>query len=303
MSEAQQRQTPPAQQTPQASLPAQRSFNQQALEDLARGIIARFDLGRTSDNPNGTPISQWTAQDFFKFDNSEIFAIRAMFSDERYDLIDQIKPTSMNREQFSRAILRESARRGILENPYERRFSDIPTNDVTVMRPLGVSPQAQRAVTASPVTLALNDSATNVILNPRTAGILIEPDVARAMGRPDLALNGVSIANDAATYDFGYTVGALPEFRRGQQLEKGLGFVQPPEVVQQAYCNVTAEIFRQSGRTLDQTEAFSAGFIQARIDARTNFQGTDIPVGTTASCPVVTPRVTTQDRINFALAR
>jgi hypothetical protein len=226
-----------------------------------------------------------------------------MFSDERYDLIDQIKPTTMNREQFSRAILRESARRGIVDNPYERRFSDFPQRNITVTRPLGVSPNPQNQVTASPVILALNDSATNVILNPRTAGFLIEPDVARAIGRPDLALNGVSIANDAATYDFGYTVGALPEFRRGQQLEKVLGFVQPPDVVQQAFCPVVGEIFRQDGRTLDQTEAFTAGFIQARIDARTNFQGTDIPVGTTALCPASAPRVTSKDRIDFRIVR
>ena len=284
---------------PQTSLPAERSFNQQALEDGARIIVARFDLGRTSSNPDGRPISQWTAQDFFKFSNSEINLIRAMFSDERYDLIDQIKPSSMNREQFSRATLREAARRGTLENPYMRRFSDLPTNEVSVMRPLGVSPEAQRQVTATPITLTFYDNAAIIIINPRIARIEIEPDVARAIGRPDFAGSGVSIANDAATYDLGYTVGALPQFRRGQILGLALGFAQPAEVLEAAFCPISSEIFRLEGRTLDQTEAFAAGFAQARIDARSNFQGTNIPVGLSSPCPSISARVTLQDRLNF----
>jgi hypothetical protein len=285
------------------SMPVERTFNQTALEDGARITIARFDLGRTSSNPNGTPISQWTAQDFFKFSDSEISLTRSMFGDERYDLIDQIKPKSMNRVQFGRAILRESARRGILANPYERRFGGIPTNAVTVIRPLGVLPEAQDRVAAAPLRLTLHNNATVIIKNPRIAGIQIEPDVAHAMGRPDLALHGVSIANDAATFDFGYTVGAMPEFRRGQTLELSLGFAQTPEVLQTAFCLIVGEIFRQPGRTLDQTEAFSAGFVQARMDARSNFQGSDIPVGLSASCPSTASRATTQDRLNFGLAR
>ncbi len=53
------------------------------------------------------------------------------------------------------------------------------------------------------------------------------------------------------------------------------------------------------GRTLDQTEAFTAGFVQARVDARSNFQGTDIPVGFSSPCSSVSARVTLQDRLNF----
>lgn len=290
-----------AQQTP--FLPAQTQFNGERLADALRVIKASFDLGVATSNPDGKPISQWLAADFKKFSADDIFIIRAAITDERYDLIDSLKPTAMSRAEFTRTILREAARRGILENFYDERFQNVPMSDVTVSRPLQAPANAQRPVTANPVELALHDAAASVVFNPRTAAITIEPDVANAMRRPDLSLFGVSIVNDAATYDLGYTTGALPQFRRGQTLELGLGFVQGPEQVQQAFCPVTNEIFRQSGRTLDQTEAFSAGFIQARIDARSNFQGTDVATGITAACPSVTPPATRQDRVNLALAR
>jgi hypothetical protein len=282
-------------------LPAQTQFSGERLTDLSRLLKARFDLGPSTRNPDGRPISQWTTADFQKLDDVDIFTIRAAVVDERYDLIDSLKPTSMSRAEFSRAILREAARRGTIENFYDDRFQGMPMANVTVARPLQVAPSAQRQVSANPVVLALYDAAKNVIRDPRTSAIAIEPDVANAMSRPDLALHGVSIANDSATYDLGYTVGALPQYRREQPLEIVLGFVQQPSQVQQAFCPIINEIFRQSGRTLDQTEAFSAGFAQARIDARTNFQGQDIASGFAAACPSVTPLATRQDRINFAL--
>jgi hypothetical protein len=284
-------------------LPAQTQFNRDLLNDSIRAIKAKFDLGVSTSNPDGKPISQWTTVDFRKFTDEDIFAIRAAFVDERYDLIDSLKPTAMSRSEFSRAILRESARRGVVENFYDRRFQGMPMADVTVARPLQATPSAQRQVSANPVVLALFDTAKNVIRDPRTSAIAIEPDVVNAMRRPDLALHGVSIANDSATYDLGYTAGALPQYRREQPLEIVLGFAQQPPQVQQAFCPIVNEIFRQSGRTLDQTEAFSAGFAQARIDARTSFQGQDIASGFVAACASITPLATRENRINFAIVR
>lgn len=279
-------------------------FSDAGLEGFVTRMEGVFNSGQNSSNPAGRPLRNWTPDDFGVLGTDMLTLIRAVISSERYDLVDRLKPQSMRRAEYSRAILREAARRnnGDLEDIYAYRL-DAPVSSVTVSRPIGVAASAQVRVTADPEILAIHDAAANILKNPRYGGVVFEPDVAQAMRRPDLALAGVPVRTDAATYDLGYTAGALVSFRQGQPLALSVSFVQKAPVVQAGYCAVAFDIFRSSGRTVDQTEAFVAGFAQARVDARRGFQGQDAALGIMAHCPPVAVTLSNQDRLNFAIVR
>jgi hypothetical protein len=281
----------------QASTQRKSEFKAKGLEDAADRTIEMYNLGVVSGNPDGKPLAQWTPADFYKFHDNAIDELRAMISDERYDLIDRIKPTAMNRAEFVRSVMRETAKRGTTEHYYDWRFRDIPLTDVSVARPLDVPAASQRTVSANPVQLALHDAAAAVIKNPRAGAMVIEPDVAAKIGKSALS---ISLATDTSTYDLGYTVGALPLFRIGMPMAIAINFGQGRDNVQKAYCSIAFEIFK-TGRTLDQTEVFSAGFLQARIDGKSNFEGTEKETGAFAPCASGALSVTTEDRLNFRL--
>lgn len=279
-------------------------FNEASLERFVGNMEGIYNTGRNSSNPTGQPLRNWTPDDFGVLGTDMLTLIRAVISSERYDLVDRLKPQSMSRAEYSRAILREAARRnnGDLEDFYAYRL-DAPVSSVTVSRPIGVAASAQVRVTADPEILAIHDAAANILKNPRYGGVVFEPDVAQAMRRPDLALAGVPVRTDAATYDLGYTAGATVAMRSGQQLPLSIGFVEKPDQVQPAYCAVTNDIFSRQGRIVDQTEAFTAGFAQARIDAKSNFQGQEVATGLFGSCPVQTTPLTTNTRLALAITR
>lgn len=284
-------------------------FDQAALERGAANISVIYNSGAVKQNPDGKPLAQWTVDDIKgKFITSELNIIRAIIQDERYDLVDRIKPTAMSRSEFSRAVLRELAKRGELKTLYDRRFSDVSERVATVQRPLQVPPANQRTVTGDVVTIALSDAATNAVVNPLSTEafrINIENDVAAQIGLPvqaDGKLSGIDTRTDTAAYDLGYTVGALPQFRRGAPFEKGITFrEQDANEINEGYCVVVNEIFAQSGRSLNQREVFTAGFSQGRSDARTNFQGREAQTGLFDLCPARTPAPTEQDLAKLAL--
>lgn len=292
-----------AQPTPAPRNP-ETGFNDTFLEQSVLDLEGIFNSGPNSSNPTGRPLRNWTPDDFGVLSTNMLTIIRAVISSERYDLVDRLKPENMGRAEYSRAILRESASRnnGDLENFYSRRLA-APVSSVTVSRPIGVPTSAQVRVTADPSILAIHDAAVSILRNPKYAAVVFEPDVAQAMGRPDRALAGVPVRTDASTYDLGYTAGAAAALRAGQSLALSVGFVEAPEKVQRAYCMIAFDIFRSAGRTVDQTEAFSAGFLQARIDARSNFQGQEVPLAFNSPCPSVSAPLTNQDRLDFAIVR
>jgi hypothetical protein len=234
--------------------------------------------------------------------------IRAMIQDERYDLVDRIKPTAMSRAEFSRAVLRELARRGELKTLYDRRFSDVSERVATVQRPLHVPPANQRTQKGDVVTIALSDAATNAVVNPLSAKafrINIENDVAAQIGLPvraDGNLSGIDTRTDTAAYDLGYTVGALPQFRVGAIFEKGISFKEEGHAkINYAFCLVVNNIFSMEGRIINQRQVFTVGFMQGRIDTRNNFQSTEYKIGIFDLCPAHTPVPTEQDLANLAL--
>lgn len=294
---------------PQAQQPAttrnpQTGFNEVLLERFVGNMEAIYNTGPNSSNPRGLPLRNWTPDDLGVLDTATLSAIRAIISSERYDLVDRLKPQNMSRAEYSRAILREAASRnnGDLEDFYSHRLA-APVASVQVSRPIGVPASSQVRVSADPAILAIHDAAVNILRNPRYAGVVFEPDVAQAMGHPELALAGVTVRTDASTYDLGYTAGATVVMRNGKALPLSIGFVENVDQVHAGYCAVTNDIYARQGRSVDQTEAFSAGFAQARIDARSNFQGQDVPTGLNGACPAQTPPVTDNVRIALAITR
>lgn len=291
-------------QAAQASRNPETGFNEAGLEGFVNGTERIYNTGPNSSNPTGKPLRNWTPDDLGILDTDTLSTIRAVISSERYDLVDRLKPQSMSRTEYSRAILREAASRnnGDLENFYTRRLG-APVSAVQVSRPIGVPAYAQVRVTADPAILAIHDAAVNILKNPRYAGVVFEPDVAQAMRRPDLALSGVPVRTDASTYDLGYTAGATVAMRNGQKLPLSVGFVENPAQVQAGYCAVANDIFARKGRVVDQTEAFAAGFTQARVDARSNFQGQEVSTGLYGACPVQRTPLTNDTRLAFAVKR
>lgn len=281
--------------------PPDRIYEAQAR--FVRGYITDFG-GRTQYNPDGKNFRDFTAADFSRLPDRDLSTIRAIFIEENYDLIDQIKPTRMSRAEFSRGILREAARRGEAMNYYEFRMP-FGVENVTVARPQEAPPERRVNLTESPAFITARDTAVGILRNRNLGSVNVQPDVAAQVGlRPDAQgrLPGFGIPTDTAAYDLGYTMGAVPQNRPNGSAPLELLFDQGPEQITYGYCAATNDIYAQRGRVIDQQEAFSAGWMQGRQDARSDFNPTDVRIGVLGSvCPVSTPPVNDNVRLMLAL--
>ena len=277
-------------------------FNDAALDKYLKGYLFVYDTGRTAPNPKGKRVANWTPEDFGVLPTEMLYFLRAAINSERYDIVDRLKPTAMSRAEFAHVILREATRRnnGDLLDYYQTRL-DLPKINISIKRPLDVAPTEQRTVITDPTTATVFDAAIAVLKNPRTASIDFPEDVLKATNRLERNGYGIPMRTDTAAYDLGYTAGALPTMHNGAPLTIAIGFKKDTTTVQEAYCVVTNDIFNQ-GNNIDQREAFSVGFAQARLDAQKgNFQSKDVPIGLFRPCPQNTPAVTTQHRLALAL--
>jgi len=244
------------------------------------------------------------AADLNRVSNLGLAGIRSIFIFENYDLIDQIKPQGMSRAEFSRSVLREFARRGNVMDYYERRL-DLKDDPVTVIRPQAAPRELQRAVTGSSTFITARDAAIGILRNPNLGAIAIQPDVAAQTGlrlNPQAPLPGIGMQTDTSAYDLGYSMGAAPQNRADGSSPLTLTFNQGPEQIAYGYCVVTNDIYAQRGRTIDQREAFAAGFLQARHDASGGFDPGKERIGALGTvCPTSTPAADNNTRLMLSL--
>lgn len=260
--------------------------------------------GVSNVNPDGKPFREWNAADLSRLSEGELSTIRAISIYENYDLLDQIKPNGMSRAEFSRSILREAARRGDAMDYYERRMP-FGVDSVTVSRPQEAPPERRVTVTEHPAFITARDATVGILRNRNLGAITVQPDVAAQTGlRPDPQGRpaGFGIQTDTSAYDLGYTMGAAPQNRPNGSTPLELLFDQGPEQITYGYCAATNDMYARQGRTIDQQEAFSAGWLQGRQDARSDFSPTDVRIGVLGTvCPVSTPPVNDNVRQMLAL--
>lgn len=274
-----------------------------AQADFVREHIITFTT-RNSLNPDGKSFRQWNAEDLARVPTEGLNRIRAMFFFENYDLVDQIKPTAMTRAEFSRSVLRELGRRGDIMDYYENRMP-FSVNTVTVARPQEAPLERRVTVTEDPAFITARDAAIGILRNPRLGAITVQPDVMEQTGlRPDPLGRppGFGIQTDTSAYDLGYTMGAAPQNRPNGSTPLTLIYDKSDAEIRYGYCAATNNIYAQRGRTIDQQEAFSAGWLQGRQDTSTNFAPTDMRIGVLGSvCPLTTPPLDTNARQMLAL--
>lgn len=256
---------------------------------LERVVAAHIVLYRNDNNATNKSFHDWTAEDLRQLPDVALPMLRSLFYREHYDLVDQILPRSMNREEFGRAILRESARRGLEIGYYNERF-DFNRTEVEVRRPLNVPSAEQVNVRISPSAITARDAAIDFLNNPRQAAMVVKPDVVAQTGPHSAPGLGITAYTDAAAYDLGYTVGAHPDFHRSGRLPIGVRFEESEEQVKAFYCWASKEIFARQGRSLDQAQAFAIGFVQGRTDAK-SLSDTSIPLVVLGPCPKSPPAV------------
>lgn len=249
--------------------------------------------------------------------------MRGLMADERYHLTDKLIPTGMNRAEFARALLRESARRGDLA----KELQLFPTGDaqkqsqpITVERaPFGVKDAVPEKVTAPIGIVVIRDSAVDMLVN-NPKGIRVTDETMRALGMSKPIVGFID--NDADAYDFGYSVGSMPEFRKNDGLR--IGFRMEPTPAQTAelnkvaasmmakktdaeieamrgeiqavitkmsqnynqdnYCKSTELLF-QEGRFHDNRTAMALGMAQGRVDIAKNFDASSDRIGLFGDCP------------------
>jgi len=266
------------------------STEDKRIEADRRVLAAYKNLYQANEPENTTRKSyrDFTSKDLAFLSGNTLAGLRAMFENENWSMVDEIVPTRMDRSQFVRAVLRESARRGQTTRPIERLLDNLaPFNQpINATRaPFGIPDTAQREVRIAASRIVAYDAAVDVVTR-NSESMIVAPDVARALGirnQPGTA-TALKMNTDAAAFDLGYTVGALPEFRRDGIIPMVVTVDATPEQIQQRYCPTVQSIFAP-GRALQQRDAFAAGFMTARTDARTNFSPDSDAIGITAPCP------------------
>ena len=241
------------------------------------------------------------ATDFVKLNVNSLPLIRSLFDFERYDLIDRIIPYHMSRAEFHRAVLRESARRGIITMPYKSRLGLTGVNEgtlVTVNRPRDVPASAERRITGAAFAVILLDAASNFLKNPTLGALVLSPDIVAEFGIKTDKPVGFAMAADTYLIDLGYTVGSMPEAQLNGMLPLQLEYgTDQQNQLQAAYCVAANEAYLGTDRVIDQNEAFSIGYLQAKMDRQTGFSGPEQSLGVFGGrCPQATRRATNADR-------
>lgn len=256
-----------------------------------RFVAAHIALYGSDNNATNKTFHDWTGKDLWAIPDGAFYFYRSFFYDEQFDLIDQILPNSMSREEFARALLREDAWRRLQMDFYDNRFG-FNSDEVVVQRPLDVRPADQITVRTSPSAITIRDAAIDFLTNPRQAVIVVKPDVMAQTGPYSESEIGFHTFTDTGAYDLGYTVGVHPDFQRSGKLPIGIRFEESEEQVKAFYCWASKEIFARQGRSLNQAQAFAIGFIQGRTDAKKGYYDTSIPLAALGPCPQNPPAVT-----------
>lgn len=274
-------------------------------------------------NPPRKSYKNYTSSDLMSLDTATLSTMRNLFTDEKYTYTDKLLPDGMNRAEYTRAILRELARRGEVADKYigfPTNNPAIQTKSISVVRTApGVAGAKPEMVTEQINTLVIHDAAVDMILQS-PEGLRLSADVVKAIGLDGGRL--YPLKNDAEAYDFGYAVGSMPRFRQNDALKIGLKIDPTPAQVelirsavdrmtkgktdaeveamrsevqqvvttmsnqfnQNNYCTSTDLLFKE-GRAHDNRTAMLLGMAQARIDARSDFKPTSDHIGLFGDCP------------------
>lgn len=262
-----------------------------STEDQAvrRFVEAYKNLYQANDPRNVSRKSyrDFRAADVAFLDDGILSGLRTMFTSENWAILDEIVPQNLSRAEFVRAVLRESARRGNATDHIEASLRNLaPLNQqIRATRiPFGIPDTAEREVRLAAASIVAYDAAVDVVTR-NSENMIVAPDVARAVGIRNQPGTATAVRmSDASAFDLGYTVGALPEFRRDGVIPMVVTIDATPEQIQERYCPTVQSIFAP-GRALQQRDAFAAGFITARTDARTNFNTDSDAIGIIAACP------------------
>lgn len=259
-------------------------------QSVAEEIVGKYKLfysKENPENPTGKSYLDWTSRDLKNMGTRDFDLIRGILADEQYNYIDQILPREMSRAEFMRAILRESARRGIAKDRYYDAFPTAPnlkTQQVTLTRAAyGTAQSLPTEVTELAAVIAIRDASIDMAANNAPAFRLAN-DLAAKIGKKNDTELGID--TDAAAYDFGYTVGSMPQFKRGDALHIQINSPLNPDQLQERYCPVINNLF-QTGRAYENRDAMALGFMQGRIDGRSGFEPTTDRVGLFADCPKI----------------
>lgn len=259
------------------------------LRDLTAALADEYGTLNSS-NEVGKPLSQWTGEDLKKLDSKRVGSFRAVLGDDRWDITDTLIPSSMSRAEFTRAIIREAARRNEAENDAYRTLGGMkPKNKMTAEREMlsiGTSETGvSRNITDEAGVFAIFDAAVQVVAYNQPK-FVISSEVLQAMGKKVPSNEVVTFPlTDVDQYDLGYTIGAMPEFRPdGEGFDVSFKLDSTPEQVQAAFCPTANKLF-ENGAGLDPRDAFLTGLMQARIDAKTNFEPNADEIGLFAPCP------------------
>jgi hypothetical protein len=245
----------------------------------------RFYSTSKSENHTQKNLKDWTSNDLKKVESRDLDVIRQVMESEHYKYIDPILPNSMNRAEFARAVLRESARRGEIAGMYLHGFGEIKgfdTQRIVVTRTaFGTANALPEKVVELAGVIAIRDAGINMITTD-VGGIALQDDVSRELGRPS-STQGKPIETDAQAFDFGYTVGAMPQFKKDDALHVRVNLASAQET-QAKYCPDMKKLF-QEGRAHNNSTAVVLGFMQARIDAKQQFESGSDRIGLFAECP------------------
>jgi hypothetical protein len=297
------------------------------ISDMVSGY--RFAYARAKEgNPTGKSYTDFTAADIAKLDTPVLTNLRNMMLAEKYNLTDALLPNNMGRAEFTRATLRELARR----NQIAPRYDGFPTFDpkvqsskISVSRhPFAVDGAVASLATDTVSNIAMRDGLVDIVQNNSNA-IRVASDLASKVGlqKP----RAINIDTDAEAFDFGYTVGSLPQYKKEDPLKLTF-FLRPTreqsarilaeedaltegkspaqvaamrqaldvankkkadDYVQRDHCQAIADLF-EPGNALSNKEAVLRGFLQARVDGRSSFDSSQDAVGIYGECPISNKR-------------
>ncbi len=278
------------------------------LEQFAE--LHRKEFNGKGGRPDWRTMTPSQLQSLDRSYNSGITVMVGIVAEERYDILDSIKPTNMPRTEFIHMILREGARRHVLERVLNRTGfipRDQMEKQISVRRPSGVDEQFQRIITTRAADVAFYDVAIGTLISPNSASFILQPEVAAQLGLPQGRTNEIILKNDTQVMILGYLVGSNANSFPGTnpampagKLPLSIGFEAQPADLIAPYCSALSNI-ANPGRDVDQTVALSAGIIMARTDAA-NGMGNNVELGFNNMSCRVQPSSPWNDNMRIALS-
>ena len=220
-----------------------------------------------------------------------------------YNILDEIRPNTLNNSEFLHVILRELNRRNSLQKEMKAKGGSIPLDlwnqNVTISRPLDAENDSRHQASIPVMDAVYRDAFVTLIHNTRLIQLDVEDDIIVQIRQAE-RVRPMYADLDETAFIIGYIVGANPLFFNGRQASRSAGPLPltlgfngnySEAQVREAFCAVVPAIANTGrARGVDQNMAASAGFMLARHDARDNFASNDVRLGVNGVlCPATPP--------------